>query len=79
MKNRFNLFLGTFAVIAMSQAAHAASATWNVGATDALWATGTNWSASPVPGTGDTATFSNTGGSVDVINLGVTSPSAAAT
>ncbi len=69
MKNRFNLFLGTFAVIAMAQSAHADSATWN-GTADALWATGTNWSTTPVPGTGDTATFNNAGGAVDVIDLG---------
>jgi autotransporter-associated beta strand protein len=50
-------------------ASHAASATWN-GTTDAVWATDTNWSATPAPGTGDTATFNNAGGSDDVINLG---------
>lgn len=55
-----------FAVIPL---AHGASATWN-GTTDAIWATGTNWSATPVPGTGDTATFNNAGGVVDVIDLG---------
>ncbi len=68
MKNRFNRFLGTFAVIVSTQAAHAASATWN-GTTDATWALDTNWSATPIPGTGDTATFDNAGGAVDVINL----------
>jgi autotransporter-associated beta strand protein len=67
MKNRLNPFFGTLVVIAMTQAAHAASATWN-GTTDATWA-GANWSASPVPGTGDTATFNNAGGAVDVIDL----------
>ncbi|MES2980850.1 MAG: autotransporter-associated beta strand repeat-containing protein [Verrucomicrobiota bacterium] len=49
--------------------ASAASATWN-GTTDAIWASGTNWSATPVPGTGDTATFDNVGGTIDVIDLG---------
>lgn len=49
--------------------ASAADATWN-GTTDATWATATNWSVNPVPGTGNTATFNNTGGAVDVIDLG---------
>ena len=48
--------------------AHAVSATWN-GSSSGVWATTGNWSASPVPGTGNTATFNaaspNTG-----INLG---------
>ncbi len=57
-----------FAVAAAHQAV-AASAQWN-GTTDAAWATGTNWSATPVPGTGDTATFNNVGGAVDTIDLG---------
>ena len=35
--------------------AHAASATWS-GATSGNWSVTTNWSANPVPGTGDTAT-----------------------
>src|SRR5687767_6543561 len=49
--------------------ADAANATWN-GTVDSLWATPGNWSATPVPGAGDTATFDNAGGSTDVINLG---------
>ncbi len=72
MKNKSNPYLrGTLltAVITCGQAAHAVSATWN-GTTDAQWATATNWSASPVPGGGDTATFANAGGAVDVIGLG---------
>lgn len=36
--------------------AHAANATWN-GSSSGLWGTTGNWSASPVPGTGNTATF----------------------
>ena len=48
---------------------YAASATWN-GTTDSLWTTPANWSASPVPGTGDTATFNNAGGASDVIDIG---------
>ena len=46
----------------------AASGTWT-GATDATWA-GANWSASPVPGTGDTATFNGTGNGNTTIDLG---------
>jgi len=49
---------------------YGASATWN-GTTDGLWATTTNWSASPVPGTGDTATFNNAGNSNTVLDLGL--------
>lgn len=48
----------------------AASATWT-GATDTTWATGSNWSTTPVPGTGDTATFDNIGNSNTNVNLGV--------
>ncbi|MCE9556019.1 MAG: autotransporter-associated beta strand repeat-containing protein [Planctomycetes bacterium] len=50
--------------------AYAANATWN-GTTDTVWATGTNWSATPVPGSGDTATFNNAGGASDILDLGV--------
>ena len=39
--------------------AFAASATWT-GNSSSTWATGANWSANPVPGAGDTATFSGT-------------------
>lgn len=65
--------LGTlaFAVLLVTHApetAHAAAATWT-GSSDALWATPGNWSASPVPGMDDTATFNNAGGSVDVVSL----------
>jgi autotransporter-associated beta strand protein len=74
MKTKSNPFvrstlLTAIIVTTVCQSARAASATWN-GTTDALWATATNWSASPIPGTGDTATFDNAGGAVDVINLG---------
>lgn len=75
MKPRHNPFVINSIAIAAALAlgsvtsAFAVSATWN-GTTDAVWATGTNWSATPVPGTGDTATFNNAGGAVDVINLG---------
>jgi len=56
-------------VCTFARPAHAASATW-LGTTDAVWATATNWSATPVPGTGDVATFDSAGGTVDTINLG---------
>jgi len=46
----------------------AASGTWT-GATDANWADA-NWSATPVPGTGNTATFSGAGNGNTTINLG---------
>ena len=74
MKNKSNPFrrtalLATAIVMSFGQSATAASATWN-GTTDAIWATATNWSATPLPGTGDTATFANAGGAVDTINLG---------
>jgi hypothetical protein len=50
-------------------ASQAASATWN-GTTDAVWATDTNWSATPAPGTGDTATFSGAGNANTTLDLG---------
>ena len=62
-------FFATILSFSASTSLEAASATWN-GTTDAVWATGTNWSATPVPGTGDTATFNNAGGAVDTIDLG---------
>jgi len=46
----------------------AASGTWT-GVTDATWA-GANWSATPVPGTGDTATFNGLGNAHTTIDLG---------
>jgi hypothetical protein len=46
----------------------AANGTWT-GATDATWA-GANWSATPVPGTGDLATFSGLGNANTTIDLG---------
>lgn len=51
-----------------TQPARAASATWN-GGSDTLWATPGNWSASPVPGSGDTATFNHAGGSTGTVKL----------
>ena len=46
----------------------AASGTWT-GSTDSIWGDA-NWSASPVPGTGDTATFSGVGNAHTTIDLG---------
>ncbi|MCX6874195.1 MAG: hypothetical protein NTW21_10365 [Verrucomicrobia bacterium] len=60
------------ATLLAAEPAHAASATWT-GATNALWATNTNWSGPPalVPGSGDTATFNAALGSGGAtINLG---------
>lgn len=56
-------------VLLGSPNAQAANATWN-GTTDATWATGTNWSTTPVPGNGNTATFNNAGGAIDTITTG---------
>ena len=47
----------------------ASSATWN-GTTDATWAGLGNWSATPVPGVGDVATFNNAGNGHTIIDLG---------
>ncbi len=46
----------------------AASGSW-IGAADSTWA-GANWSVTPVPGTGDTATFNGAGGGHTTIDLG---------
>ncbi|MGD0651249.1 MAG: autotransporter-associated beta strand repeat-containing protein [Verrucomicrobiia bacterium] len=59
--------LGLAATLAVNSV-HAASATWN-GTTDATWANTNNWSASPAPGIGDTATFSNAGNNNTNIDL----------
>jgi len=47
----------------------AASGTWN-GTSSGLWSLAGNWSASPVPGTGDTATFNNGGNGNTTLDLG---------
>jgi autotransporter-associated beta strand protein len=69
----------------MSKSAVAASGTWT-GAIDTNWADA-NWTATPVPGIGDTATFNGAGNGNTTINLGAginvsnivfSSPSAAA-
>ncbi|QIF02857.1 autotransporter-associated beta strand repeat-containing protein [Roseimicrobium sp. ORNL1] len=61
--------VGACALLLASQPAPAATATWN-GTTDAAWGTTTNWNTGMVPGTGDTAIFSNAGNGNTVINLG---------
>jgi autotransporter-associated beta strand protein len=52
-----------------SRSAQAANATWN-GTTDSIWATTTNWSATPVPGTGNTATFNSAANAHTTLSLG---------
>jgi len=47
----------------------AADATWT-GATDGVWSTTTNWTVSPVPGTGDVATFADAGNGNTILDLG---------
>ena len=48
---------------------HGLDATWN-GTAGVLWVNAANWSATPVPSTGNTATFNSIGGAVDTIDLG---------
>lgn len=55
-------------VVFSNPSARAASASWT-GATDSTWAGTGNWSATPVPGTGDTATF-NAASANTTIDLG---------
>jgi autotransporter-associated beta strand protein len=58
--------------LAGAAVSRAASGAWT-GATDAFWTNALNWSASPAPGTGDTATFNGASANttVDLLN-GVT-------
>src|ERR1700680_1574588 len=65
---RLTLSLGLVTALAVPTTPHAASATWN-GTSDATWSNATNWSASPVPGLGDVATFSNAGNGNTNIDL----------
>ena len=63
----------------------AVSGSWN-GTSDAIWANTANWSATPVPGVGDTATFNNAGnlnttittGSISLSNITFNTANAAA-
>lgn len=48
--------------------ASGSTAIWN-GTTDALWSTATNWDTSLIPGTGDTAIFSNAGNGNTILDL----------
>lgn len=64
----FGIAFGVLA-IPSPRLAQATSATWN-GTTDGNWATPTNWSATPVPGTGNTATFNNAGNGQTTLSLG---------
>ncbi len=60
------VILATFAAVCLN--ATATSATWS-GANDSAWSNTSNWSANPVPGTGDTATIDNAGSSHVTIDL----------
>jgi autotransporter-associated beta strand protein len=63
------------ALVLAQPSVHAANANWIGGGTDALWSNTSNWSASPVPGTGNTATFNaaaGAGGTVIDLGAGVT-------
>jgi fibronectin-binding autotransporter adhesin len=68
MRQFWGILLGV-GIAVSSFSAWAVNATWN-GTTDALWSTTTNWSASPVPATGNTATFNNAGNARTTIDLG---------
>ena len=62
------LLLACFAM--WSVKVEADSLTWD-GTTDGQWSDLTNWvGGAAVPGTGNTATFNNAGGAVDIIDLG---------
>ena len=74
------------AVFLGASSALAASGTWN-GTHDNLWTNSANWSASPYPSGGNTATFDNAGngyttldlsGLVTLLNMSFTGPSVAA-
>ena len=65
---RITLLLAIALLVLSIPSAFAASGTWN-GTVDATWA-GANWSATPVPGTGDTATFNNAGNANTTLDLG---------
>jgi autotransporter-associated beta strand protein len=62
------ILLGVFLRVGMLLS-HAASGTWT-GATSTSWGTVGNWTASPVPGFPDTATFNNAGNGRTTISLG---------
>ena len=68
MKKTQSAFPSGLLLLAGALSLHAASGTWT-GVTDNTWA-GLNWSASPVPGAADTATFSGAGNGNTTIDLG---------
>jgi len=61
MKSRRTLIFTTLALVGLSHHAMSANATWTGLGADSLWTTTGNWNTSPVPGTGDTATFNGAG------------------
>ena len=67
MKIKSSLFLALVCAWVTGFNLGAANVTWN-GTTDANWATPGNWSATPVPGLTDTATFNNAGNGHAVIS-----------
>ena len=85
MKIKSRLFLALICILAGDVNLFAANATWN-GTMDAVWTNTANWSATPVPGSGETATFNNAGngnttlsvGGVTVANILIDTASAAA-
>src|SRR5438105_12990700 len=62
---RLVLSLGLVTALAAPTTSRAASATWT-GTADAIWSNVNDWTASPVPGVNDTATFSNTSGNTNL-------------
>ena len=60
------ILAGTIAALLSTHAALAADATWNGTGPGNDWATGTNWSTTPVPGSGNTATFDHASGNVEI-------------
>lgn len=71
-KARKSVALGAVLVGIAAPSANAASATW-LGGTDALWSEASNWSTSPVPGTGDIAAFNGASANTTIdLGAGVT-------
>jgi len=60
---RCAVLLANVVCIAFQQGALAASANWTGGGSDAVWTNSANWSTTPIPGSGDTATFNAVAGS----------------
>jgi len=68
LAKRLALSLGLAAALAAPATSHAASATWT-GTADAIWSNVNDWTASPVPGVNDTATFNGLGNNNTNIDL----------